>query len=202
MQPMPLQAVVFDLDGTLVDTMPLHHRVWVEALATVGLEFPEDLFYALGGWTTREIIKKLAEDQGKFVNIDTVAELRDLDFRRRTGELQAVPEILAAARHFHGKLPLAVATGGTRSQATSILNLLGIADLFEVLVCAEDTRHHKPHPEPFKRAADLLGVPPEACLAYEDTDAGLASARAAGMTAIDVRQVRRGEVPAIPPAHR
>jgi len=103
-------------------------------------------------------------------------------------QLQAVPEVLEQIHAAHGKLPFAVVSGSTRESVTRSLEALGILPLFDTLVCAGDYTHGKPHPEPFLLAAQRLGVPPAQCLVFEDAEAGIQSATAAGMASVRILQ--------------
>lgn len=186
---MTLQALIFDLDGTLADTMPAHYIAWKEALAPHGIDFPEDKFYSCGGMSTLKIVQMLSTEQGKPADPLTVSNAKYEAFFKHLPGIKPIDAILDIARGHHGKLPMAVATGGRRHGAEKIIGHLGIGHLFDAMVTADDVQNHKPHPETFLRAAELLGVAAENCRAYEDAVPGLASARAAGMDVVDVREV-------------
>lgn len=186
---MTLQALIFDLDGTLADTMPAHYIAWKEALAPHGIDFPEDRFYSCGGMSTLKIVQMLSTEQGKPADPLTVSDAKYEAFFKHLPSIKAIDPILDVAKAHHGKLPMAVATGGRRHGAEKILAQVGIGHLFSEMVTADDVTNHKPHPETFLRAAELLGVAPENCRAYEDAVPGLTSARAAGMDVVDVREV-------------
>lgn len=184
------EALVFDCDGTLADTMPAHFLAWSEVCRKYGLSFSEERFYALGGAPAHKILKMLAAEQGVELDADAVAhEKEHLFFDKYLDAAQPVEPIVAIARRYHGVKPLAVATGGIRKVIERCLTNLGIRALFDALVSCEDVAHHKPAPDTYLEAARKLGVDPSRCCAFEDTDIGLAAARAAGMTAIDVRPV-------------
>ena len=190
--PANTQGIIFDCDGTLADTMPTHYLTWLAVLEPHGIEFSEERFYALGGWSVRRIIEILAEEQGK--TVDPEALLAEKEALHSTHHASAVPipEVVDVAHEWHGRLPLAVGTGGTRTFCTQTLEELGILDLFDAIVCAEDVPNGKPAPDIFLEAARLIGVPPEACLVFEDTDPGIEAAKRAGMRWVDVRELRRG----------
>jgi beta-phosphoglucomutase family hydrolase len=186
------QAFIFDLDGTLADTMPAHFVAWTSVAQRHGLTFPEARFYGLGGVPTAKIAALLIAEAGLALDPDTVALEKEkaylqsllADGGAAIRPIQAVVDI-ARLRRVEG--PLAVASGSVRRLVDRTLAALGIADWFRAVVTAEDTTRHKPEPDVFLEAARRLGVAPARCTVYEDTDIGLEAARRAGMAAVDVR---------------
>ncbi|MEU8180718.1 HAD family phosphatase [Micromonospora sp. NPDC049047] len=183
-------AYLFDCDGTIVDSMPLHYLAWQRALQEWGCEFPEDLFYAWGGRPTADIIVALNEQQGLAMPVATVVERRESYYEELLPQLAAVPEVVAHIHDAHRRVPFAVVSGSTRASVTASLGALGLLDRFDVLVCAEDYTRAKPDPEAFLLAAEHLGVPPGSCLVFEDTDLGIRAATAAGMASVRVPRQR------------
>lgn len=188
--PGPFAAYLFDCDGTIVDSMPLHYLAWQRALEEWGCEFPEDLFYAWGGRPTADIIIALNEQQGLAMPVAAVVERRESYYQELLPQLAAVPDVLAHIHDAHRRVPFAVVSGSTRASVTASLDALGLLDRFDVLVCADDYTRAKPDPEAFLLAAEQLGVPPESCLVFEDTDLGIQAATAAGMASVRVPQQR------------
>ncbi|WP_327033571.1 HAD-IA family hydrolase [Micromonospora ureilytica] len=188
--PGPFAAYLFDCDGTIVDSMPLHYLAWQQALQEWGCEFPEDLFYAWGGRPTADVIVALNEQQGLAMPVATVVERRESYYQALLPQLAAVPEVLAHIHDAHRRVPFAVVSGSTRASVTASLDALGLLDRFDVLVCADDYTRAKPDPQAFLLAAEQLGVPPESCLVFEDTDLGIQAATAAGMASVRVPQQR------------
>lgn len=183
------RGLIFDFDGTLVDTMPLHWEAWQVVTRKYELHFPEERFYSLGGVPARDIIRMLASEQGKQVDHLEAAREKGEAFLQIFHRAQPIDPIMDIARAHHGKLPMAVATGGSRRIVERVMVKLDIAKLFEAVVTNEDIVNQKPAPDIFLEAARRIGVAPEHCRAYEDTDLGMTAIRAAGMDAVDVRLV-------------
>ena len=182
-------ALIFDCDGTLADTMPIHFLAWQETMNAVGLVFDEDHFYRLGGVPTDKIIAMLCEEQNKSVDIPQASQAKEDAYSRLIDKVEPIEPIVAIAREHHGKIPLAVGSGGYRETVIATLKTIGILDLFEHIVAAEDTKRHKPEPDVYLRAAELLGVEATKCRVYEDTDLGIEAGERAGMECFDVRTV-------------
>jgi beta-phosphoglucomutase-like phosphatase (HAD superfamily) len=185
------KALIFDCDGTLADTMPLHWRAWQVVARRYKLHFPEDRFYALGGVPSRDILKMLGEEQGRELDPIAASKEKEAAYLPFLTEVREVEEVVNIARENYGKLPMAVASGGIYPHINEVLTHLGIRHLFQAVVTSEDVTRQKPAPDIFLEAARRLGVPPEFCRAYEDTDLGLQAIRAAGMEAVDVRPLRK-----------
>ena len=179
-------ALIFDFDGTLVDSMPMHFRCWQQALAPLGLTFDHETFQRWGGVPTREIVRRLSEAQNVPVDVEAVVASKEALTRANAHEAVPIEPVVAIARSHRGTLPMAVATGGPRALIGPRLEILGMDAWFDAIVTADDVTHGKPHPEPFLMAARLLGVDPTRCRAYEDAPSGIASAEAAGMEVVDV----------------
>jgi len=186
----PFQALIFDCDGTIADTMPLHYQTWCKALNPVGINFPEAVFYAWAGIPTRDIIHRLAEEQGKAVDIEAAAHEKERLYLEELPTILPIEPVVAMVREHAGILPMAVASGSLRPTVMKTLRVLGLVDFFAAIVTAEDVRRQKPAPDIFLEAARLLGIPPSACCGYEDGELGLEAIRAAGMTAVDIRPLR------------
>jgi beta-phosphoglucomutase family hydrolase len=187
-------ALLFDCDGTLADTMPIHYRAWTAVLEQFGIPFPEERFYQLGGMPTGRIIRLLAEEHGVTVaNVDRTSVEKEERFLSFLAEVEAIDSVVRVAAAHRGKLPMAVASGGYRDVVSQTLQAIGVSDWFEVLVCAEDVTRHKPDPDVFLEAARRLAVEPGRCVVFEDTDIGLEAARRAGMAGVDVRGWAAGE---------
>lgn len=180
------EAYLFDCDGTIANSMPLHYLAWQKALAEWKCEFGEDLFYAWGGRPTAEIVAALNERQGLRMPVETVTIQKENLYYELLPQLQAIPHVLEHIEAQHGRIPFAVVSGGTRQSVTASLTLLNLLDRFDTLVCAEDYTNSKPHPEAFLTAAARLGVAPDDCLVFEDTDVGIQAATAAGMSWVKV----------------
>jgi HAD superfamily hydrolase (TIGR01509 family) len=172
--------------------MPLHWRAWQAIATRHSLLFPKDRFYALGGVPSRDILKMLGQEQGVALDHITVAQEKEAEYLSLVAtqaQIEPIHAVLSIARENHGRLPMAVASGGTRRVIGQILELMGIRHLFKAVVTSEDVIHQKPAPDIFLEAARRLGVDPAQCRGYEDTDLGMMAIRAAGMEAIDVREM-------------
>jgi beta-phosphoglucomutase family hydrolase len=187
-----IQGLIFDCDGTLADSMPLHWRAWQVIAARHRIQFPQDRFYSLGGVPSREIARMLSLEQGLNLDHLAVAREKEAEYLPLIDQIEPVNAVVGIAREHYGKVPLAVASGGTRRAIEQVLGHLGIRDLFNTVVTSEDVTRQKPAPDIFLEAARRLGVAPERCRAYEDTDLGLQAIRAAGMEAVDVRTLLDG----------
>lgn len=185
-----LRGLVFDCDGTLADTMPLHWRAWQIITRQHDLHFPEDRFYALGGVPSRDILKMLAEEQGRSLDHIAVAHEKENAYLPLMAEVEPIHAVVEVARENYGKIPMAVASGGTQAIITQVLEQLNIRHLFNAVVTSEMVKKQKPAPDIFLEAARRIGVEPQFCRAYEDTDLGLQAIRSAGMDAVDVRKLR------------
>jgi HAD superfamily hydrolase (TIGR01509 family) len=179
-------AYLFDCDGTIADSMPLHYTAWREALDPWGCEFPEDLFYAWGGGTVADIIVALNRQQGLAMPVETVARHKEECYARLLPQMTAVPEVVHHIEVAFGRIPLAVVSGSTRESVAGTLERLGLLDRFDVLVCAGDYARAKPDPESFLLAARLVNTPAHECLVFEDSDMGIQAAGAAGMASVRV----------------
>ena len=177
-------AYIFDCDGTLADTMPTHYKAWLAALGEHGQDFPEAMFYEMGGMPTARIVEVLNERHGHKLPVDETVAHKESLFLEMSHEIAAIEPVVSLARQYHGHKPLAVASGGHRRIVMNTLRALGISDLFQAIVCSEDYQRGKPAPDPFLEAALRLDVAPETCLVFEDTATGIAAATAAGMQSV------------------
>ena len=183
------KAYLFDCDGTIADSMPLHYIGWTQALAEYGCtNFTEELFYALGGMPVDDVVAQLNQRDGLSIPVDEFARRKESLYYDLIHQLQPVPEVLEQIRLQHGNIPFAVVSGSTRESVVRSLETLGILDLFDTLVCAGDYAHPKPAPDPFLLAAKRLGVDPKTCLVFEDADIGIQAATAAGMASVRIAQ--------------
>jgi len=182
----PFRAFLFDCDGTIADSMPIHFIAWNRALAKYNCPFPEDLFYAWGGRSVGDIIRALNKDHGLNMPVQAVETDKENLYLDLLPQLKGVPDVIAHIRESHGRIPFAVVSGSPRESVVRTLTTLGILDLFEVLVCAGEYKHSKPSPEPFLMAAQKLNIPPADCLVFEDAEMGIQSAIAAGMQWVKV----------------
>jgi HAD superfamily hydrolase (TIGR01509 family) len=188
--PPHIQGLVFDCDGTIADTMPLHYQAWVAALGEHGVDFPEALFYDLAGVPTARIIEMLNERHGYHMPVQETADRKDALFYELIPKVIPIDPVVKIVKQYRGKLPMVVATGGTRVLVTRTLSALSLLDCFQAIVTADDVLHGKPAPDIFLESARRIGVDPTLCCAFEDGELGLQSARAAGMLAIDIRPFR------------
>ena len=182
-------AYLFDCDGTIADSMPLHFLAWDQALREYGCtSFTEELFYAWGGRPVDAVVTELNLRDHLAIPIPEFAHRKESLYYNLIHLLQPVPEVLEQIHLQHGKIPFAVVSGSTRESVVRSLETLGILNLFDTLVCAGDYRHPKPAPDPFLLAAQRLGVDPQHCLVFEDADIGIQSATAAGMASVRIAQ--------------
>jgi HAD superfamily hydrolase (TIGR01509 family) len=182
-----ISALIFDCDGTLTDSMPLHFLAWRQTLDRHGLALDEDRFYALGGMPSSKIIAMLCVEQGRSLAVEAATHETEQAFFDLLHQLEPIAAVLDIAREQRGQLKMAVASGGLRHVIQRQLTLVGCLDWFDALVTAEDTHRHKPDPDVFLEAARRLGVAPAECRVYEDADLGIEAARRAGMECVDVR---------------
>jgi len=188
------KGLIFDCDGTLADTMPLHWRAWQVIAAKYKLHFPQDRFYALGGVPSRDILKMLAAEQGVTLDHIKASHEKENMYLPMLPEVEPIHAVVEIAHANHGKIPMAVASGGTETVINMVLEHLKIRHLFDAVVTSEMVKNQKPAPDIFLEAARRIGVDPKFCRAYEDTDLGLQAIRSAGMEAVDVRHHTRNKV--------
>ena len=190
-------AYLFDCDGTIVDSMPLHYLAWKKTLSEWKCDFSEELFYKWGGMPVAEVIATLNRERGLQMPVEELEHRKENLYYELLPQLKAIPEVLEHIEEQHSKIPFAVVSGSTRKSVIKSLTIVNLLGRFETLVCAGEYQKSKPDPEAFLMAAANLGVAPEVCLVFEDTDMGIQAARAAGMASVKVpppweRNGRRG----------
>jgi HAD superfamily hydrolase (TIGR01509 family) len=181
-------GLIFDLDGTLVDSMPAHFEAWCKALATFKAAgvFQEDVFYAMGGRPTKDIVIDLNDQYGLHLDPVSVAIAKREAFLSSLDKIEIHEEVVAFAQANRGKVPMAVATGGTRIVAEKTLRAVELSDLFDEVVTSDDVENGKPSPDIFLEAAKRIDIAPQQCVAFEDAQPGILAAQAAGMRVVVV----------------
>jgi len=174
---------IFDLDGTLLDTMPLHYQAWDAAMRQAGLTVPldEDLFYSLGGVPTAKVAQLLSDHYGLKADPHQIFENKESLFGELQDDARIIEPTVAFARTIAKTHPVAIASGGPRFVVMRSLEISGLKALFPVIVTADDVVHGKPAPDMFLLAAEKMGVAPTECLVFEDAEPGIKAAEAAGM---------------------
>lgn len=174
-------AFLFDLDGTVADSMPIHLVSWQQAVGEHGGTFPEELFWAWGGVPLRRAVQMLNERFGLNMDVEAVVRRKEDLYLSRLAEVKAVPAMVMLIDEHAGRMPMAIVSGSPRETIERTLDALQLRDRFRAIVGSEDYLRGKPDPEPFLTAAKLLNVPAALCLVFEDAPAGFQSAQAAGM---------------------
>ena len=182
------KALIFDLDGTLVNSMPVHFKAWCKALEDQGQPgvFPEDVFYAMGGRPTRDIVEVINGEQGLRLDADQVASSKKRHYLKNLSLVELIPAVAKIAEENRGKVPLAVASGSSREVVEKTLQVLGVSDWFDEVVSSNEVPNGKPAPDVFLEAASRIGIAPEDCVVFEDARSGIIAARAAGMEVVAV----------------
>lgn len=183
----PYGAYLFDCDGTLADTMPLHYQAWVEAVKVQGAEidYSPELFYSMAGMTAKDTIQTLNQKFGTSLDHETVEQTKNALYAQRLPEIRPIVEVVAFCQScLDAGAPVAVVSGSTRTEVIATLKAIKLADKIDTLVCQGETPRGKPHPEPFTHAADLLEVNYRDCLVLEDSIPCIESVKSIGMSAL------------------
>ena len=179
---------IFDCDGTLADSMPVHYGAWADTVRKYGGQIPEDLFYSLGGWPSRKMVELLNERFRSSLDPETIANEKEQLYVQRIDTIRPIPEVADFARQVAAFAKVSVASGGILPVVTRTLEAIGFKDFFSVIVTSEQVKRGKPFPDMFLEAASRMSVPPSDCLVLEDSPAGFEAAISAGM---DYAVVRR-----------
>ena len=180
------RAYLFDCDGTIADSMPLHYIAWTKTLGEWDCTFDEELFYSWGGKPTVNIVADLNAMQGLNMPVEAVAAHKESLYYELLPQLKPVPEVVEHIEAQQGRIPFAVVSGSSHTSVVKSLTAIGLLDRFQVIVGSGDYENGKPAPDAFLLAASRLGVDPRHCLVFEDTAMGIQAATAAGMTSVRV----------------
>jgi beta-phosphoglucomutase-like phosphatase (HAD superfamily) len=189
--PGDIHGLIFDCDGTLVDTPPVYARAWAAGLRLSGREITPEWYFARAGMSEHVLMEQFETEFGIPLRRQEVIRIMRTAFIEELSRLEEITAITSVARENHGRLPMAVASGGSRAIVTATLDVTGLKLLFNAVVTIDDVGRAKPEPDLFLEAARRIGVPPEHCLVFEDGREGLEAAHRASMRAVDVLEVLR-----------
>ena len=175
------RGYIFDCDGTLAHSMPVHYRAWRQTAEESGVLMSEELFYSLGGVPTTKIVEILNEKFGAKMDPEKIARRKEAVYLENMGGMQPLVEVTEFAREVATFAKVSVASGGYLPVVLQTLEAIGFKDFFPVVVTTEQVSRGKPFPDMFLEAAKRMGVPPNECLVLEDSPAGIEAAKAAGM---------------------
>jgi HAD superfamily hydrolase (TIGR01509 family) len=183
-----IQGLIFDCDGTLVDSMPLHMKAWEYAITQAGGTWNYDFIFSKKGMQGQDILALYNQSFGADLDVESTARRKQEYFNRHCTEMKPIHAVVALVHRYALRLPMAVASGGSRENVLLSLELVGIKQHFAAIVTADDKDvRPKPSPEIFLEAAKRIHVDPQFCQVFEDGDAGLEAARNAGMLVTDIR---------------
>ncbi len=181
------KALIFDLDGTLSDSLPVHLATWNILGDKYGFTFDPNILHEMTGRPTIEFAVRVVEQYGLTVQPEKLVKLKQESFWEMANLLKPVDEVVSIVKASYGKLPMAVGTGASRRSAEVQLKELKLIRYFDAIVSADDVTKHKPDPDTFLECARLMGVEPQFCQVFEDGDMGITAAKKAGMMVTDVR---------------
>ncbi len=181
-----VEGLIFDLDGTLADTMSAHFKAWQETCKKYGIEFTKEIFAEVAGVPLHGTVRLLNEQFGKNLDPEKIGEEKENKFLETIHQTKVIGPVAEVVKKYHGILPMAVGTGGHREVAEQTLHITGMDKYFDILVTADDVTRHKPLPDTFFECARQMHVEPEACQVFEDGKPGFEAARNAGMKLVDV----------------
>jgi len=184
--PQQAKALIFDLDGTIANTMPNHFISWRKAVIPYGIDFNAKLFMELTGMPRTATIEKLNEMFGTKMNPDKVGKVKEDHFKTLVNLTQEIVVVTDVIRKYHTILPMSIGTGSTKNGAKKTLEVIGFENYFDIVITADDIINHKPHPETFLKCAELMKIKPQDCVVFEDGILGMNAAEEAGMMVIDV----------------
>lgn len=184
-----IKGLIFDLDGTLADTMPYHFVGWKKACLKFGADLDTAFlrkYTGTPGWIIAdEIIKKCGLNGS--VTVEEIMNEKLIQFYSLQHLVKPIGPVAGLAIKYHGKLPMAVGTGGHREAVERTLEITGLRKYFDIIVTANDVNNYKPHPETFLKCAELMNVDPAAIEVFEDSELGVQAGVNAGMIVTDVR---------------
>ena len=184
-----IKALIFDLDGTLADTMPYHYMGWKFACKKFGADI--DMAFlrkhtGSPGWIIGAEIINACKLNGS-VTVDEIMSEKLTEFYRQQHLVKPIAPVVDIVKKYHGLLPMSVGTGGHREAVERTLQVTDLRKYFEIIITANDVDNFKPHPETFLKCAEMMNVDPQYIEVFEDGDLGIEAAIAAGMQVTDVR---------------
>lgn len=180
------KGLIFDLDGTIADTMPVHFNVYRNILKNYGVDFTPDIFDTLAGIPAIGTFEKINEIYGLNLDAFEMGHYKEAEYEKMMHLIKPIEPVVDIILQYHGKLPMAVGTGGFTRLSWKVLKILNLDNYFSILVSSEDVKNHKPFPDTFLKCAELMGVVPEFCQVFEDGKLGMKAAETAGMMAVNV----------------
>ncbi|MDO9136639.1 MAG: beta-phosphoglucomutase family hydrolase [Lutibacter sp.] len=184
--PQQAKALIFDLDGTIANTMPSHFKSWRKAVVPYGIDFNASLFMQLTGMPRTATIEKLNEMFGTKMNPEIVGKVKEDHFKTLVNLTEEIEVVTDVIRKYHTILPMSIGTGSTKNGAKKTLEVIGLENYFDIVITADDIINYKPHPETFLKCAELMGIKPQDCVVFEDGILGMNAAEEAGMMLVDV----------------
>lgn len=181
------KALIFDLDGTLSDSLPVHIASWHVVCSRLNCTFDERIIVEMTGMPTISFAERIKREQNLEMNAEEIVKMKQREFWNNINQIKPHDAVVNLMKEAHGKIPMAVGTGASRQSAMLQLKELAIDHFFDVIVTADDVQLHKPEPETFLQCAQRLNIEPQFCQVFEDGELGMFAAQAAGMLLTDVR---------------
>ncbi|MCG8476311.1 MAG: beta-phosphoglucomutase family hydrolase [Cytophagales bacterium] len=186
--PQGTEGLIFDLDGTLVDSMARHYDAWLQLGEKYGFTFPEEWLFELAGTPNKRIAEILNERLGIDLDPARIDKEEVEIYHRMQKEMNVIEPVVEVVKEYHEKLPMTVGTGSIRLSAEHTLEGANLDGYFSGMVTASEVTCPKPAPETFLKCAELMDVPASKCLVFEDSELGIQAAKDAGMQFVDVRK--------------
>ncbi len=187
--PDDVSGLIYDLDGTLIDSMPVHYQAYNAGLEPYNVVYPKEVFLSRAGIPTIDTLKMIERDyQIPNFNIEEVLERKRKYLKDNLERVKLIDPVFDIVKQYHKVLPMSIGTGSHRSMVDRVVSQLGINKYIDIVVTADDVKRHKPYPDTFLKCADLMKIDPKECLVFEDGVPGIKAAEEAGMKVIDVRE--------------